>query len=284
MQVAHPSRSFALRQAGLIDVCSHVKGNASDRVALIDGAVDLAHPALAGCQITRIGESRSRSAGEHATFNASILVAGEAGQRSRQVLAICPGCTLLNLAVVTDDMLTGALSILEVAKSLASAVDLAVKDGCRVILFGIEMRFPQSSDWAPLSAALRAANSLDVVTILPGGNSAAISAQSRTRWAGAVIAASCNYDGDPSSFSPLGDRSSHMIFAPGQDIPGAGLESGYTVRSGTSFAGAIAAGAFALAKSILPDHPMFDLVANLCRPPGRILDGRYLLPKVVPIS
>src|SRR5713101_3378598 len=111
-------RSFILRQAGLIQLCAHTQGNALSGIALIDGTVNVTHPALQGCQISKIGDSRSVRAGEHATFSASILVAGEADQKSGRVMGICSGCTLFNYAFVTDDMLTGSLSTREVARTL----------------------------------------------------------------------------------------------------------------------------------------------------------------------
>jgi hypothetical protein len=275
----HDLRSFVLRQAGLIQLSARVQGSVSSGIALIDGAVNLTHPALQGCRISKIGDSRSVRAGEHATFSASILVAGEADQTSSRVMGICSGCTVFNYAFVTDDMLTGTLSTREVARTLAVAVNLAVEANCQTIVFGIEIRHPESCEWRPLRESLRAALAAGAVMILPAGNRSGAPDATPCGWPEALVTASCDWRGTTSLFSPLLWQTGNTIFAPGENVPGAGPDSGYVVRSGTSFAAAIAAGAFGLATCLFPGRPVSDIAADLCRPPHRILNGTALFTK-----
>lgn len=278
--MAHDARSFVIRQAGLGDLCARARGcDDAFRLALVDGAVDTTHPAFQSCRISTIGDSQSARAGEHATFSASILVGSDADRRFGRVMAMCAGGTLFNYAVVTDEMLAGEMSTRDAAKTLAAAVRLAVQADCQTIAFGIELRHPESLDWRPLRQSLLAAVEAGSIVILPAGNrDGTRDASSLCRWPEALVVGSCDWRGDSSAFSPLFGRSGNTICAPGENIPGAGPASGYTVRSGTSFAAAVAAGAFGLAKH-LSGRPVFDIVAALCRPPHHILDGTDFFTK-----
>ncbi len=275
----HNLRTFLLRQAGLCELSAHVQGCASSRIALIDGAVDVTHPAFQGCLLSKTGDSPSVLAGEHATFGASILVANEADRTSGRVMALCSQCAVLNVAVVTDDMLTGRRSIGDIAAALAAAVDLAVHNGCQIIVFGIEIRHGSSRDWQPLRESLRAARAAGSVAILPAGNRQGVQTGTQCTWPEALIASSCGWEGNASVFSPLSMPGGNTIIAPGENVPGAGADSGYVIRSGTSYAAAIVAGALSLAASLVPGSAILDIAAAICRPPHRTLDGRMLVVK-----
>jgi subtilisin family serine protease len=266
-------RSLVLRQAGLVELCRRSRGLGSVRLALIDGAVNAAHPAFDGCRISVAGGSSSIPAGEHATFCASILVGSAADRQAGRIMAICPEGTLVNIAVVTDDMLTGTASIRDVARRLATAVRLATEADSGTIVFGIEIRTPESSCWMPLREAVRAAVGAGAAVIFPAGNRPWPAAAAPCRWPEALIVASRDWRGRASVFSPLAPRGGNTIFAPGENVPGAGPDAGYAVRSGTSFAAAMAAGAFALARAAAPCRGLFDIVADLWRPPSRALDA-----------
>ena len=266
-------RSLLLRQAGLLDLCSVASPSSSVAIALIDGSADTRHPALSDSGITKVGDSRSVPAADHATFLASILVASEPTRQSGVALGISSKCILYNFSVVTDAMLSGRASTFQTASVLGAAVNEAVQAGGRVIVFGIEIRHSQSADWHPLSSAVRAASERGVMVIAPLGNSQ----QSQpTNWPGFWTVVSCDWRGRVSAFCSQPLRSNTTIVAPGERVPGAGPEGKYAVRSGTSFAAAVAAGAFAHAASFSPRRPVFDIAAELCPPTHRLLDGtRY---------
>jgi subtilisin family serine protease len=245
-------------------------------IAIVDGAVNSTHPSLRGCRMSTVGDSTSTVAGEHATFLASILVGSGADRDSGRVLGLCPGGTLVNFALVTDAMLT-VMPIRNVAAVLASAVSHAVARGCRVILFGIEIRGAESRAWQPLRESLRAAVVAGSVVVLPAGNRAGAPARTPCCWPEALVAASHDWRGRVSSFSPLRGQCGNTILAPGENVPGAGPGSTYVVRSGTSFAAAVAAGSLALATCLAPGRATVDLAAALCPPPTRILNAAALL-------
>jgi subtilisin family serine protease len=268
-------RSLTLRQAGLVDLCAATRGCPSIRIALVDGPVNTSHPALGGCSISVLGDAPASTAGEHATFCASILVGRDADRTAGRVMAICAACTLVNVGVVTDDMLTGRRSIRNVARTLASAVAAANEAKCQTILFGIEIRQPESPEWTPLRESVRAASARGAAVVLPAGNRPGAPA-GPCSWPEALVVGSRSWCGAVSAFSPQVRRGANMILAPGENVPGAGPDASYVVRSGTSFAAAVAAAAFTLAKCLAPYRPIFAIASDLCPLPTRALDATAL--------
>jgi subtilisin family serine protease len=269
-------RSLTLRQAGLVDLCAATQGCPSVSIALVDGPVNTSHPALGGCSISMLGDAPSSAAGEHATFCASILVGRNADRTAGRVMAICAACTLVNVAVVTDDMLAGRLSTRTVARTLASAVAAATEATCQTILFGIEIRHPESPEWTPLRESIRAASMRGAAVVLPAGNRPGAPAAGPCSWPEALVVGSRGWSGAASAFSPHSKRGASMILAPGENVPGAGPDASYAIRSGTSFAAGVAAAAFTLAKCLAPCRPIFAIASDLCPPPTRALDATAL--------
>jgi subtilisin family serine protease len=265
-------RSFALRQAGLAEVCVPSRPRRSVGIALIDGSVDTAHPAFNRCHIISRGNSQSTVAADHATFNASILVGHPAGDDAGSSLAICGDAPLFNYAVITDELLHYASATERVAATLATAVRAALDEGCRVILLGLELRRPESRAWQPLRDSLRYAATSGAAVVVPAGNRANAHDMTST-WADALTVASLDWRAHPSVFSSHVAQNRNAIFAPGEDIPGARRGGGFTLRSGSSFAAAIATGAFALAMKAAPGVALAAVAGALCPPPRRVLDG-----------
>jgi hypothetical protein len=266
-------RSDVLRQAGLVALCAGTEPRSASPIALVDGAVDTAHPAFRGCAIFTIGERAGGAAAAHATFNASVLVASRADRAAGRALGIASGCAVVNVAAVTDRMLT-TMPPDEVAATLSAAVREGTRHGCRVLLFGVEIRRPESREWAPLREALRATAGSGGIAIVPAGNRAASHSLAMC-WPGVLVVASHGRRGGWSAFSPIRARGG-VIVAPGEEIPGAAVESSYDVRSGTSFAAAVTAAAIARAAAGAPGRALIDVAVSLCPPPSRVLNaGRF---------
>jgi subtilisin family serine protease len=254
-----------------------VLGAAPVRIALIDGAIDTAHPAFRDCRIYQFGNSGSHAASKHATFNASILLGNRDERTSGRLMAMCPECTLLNYAVVTDAMLTGNVAVRMVAEELAKVVELATRAKCQVIVFGVQIHQADSRHWEPLRESLRSALAANSAVIIPVGNRKGAGAVNACTWPEVIITASLGWRGTMSAFSNR--TNTNTIFAPGEEIPGAGPASGYMTLSGTSFAATIAAGAFARARSLFPDRSLAEIVAELCPLPNRMLNGSRLFAR-----
>jgi hypothetical protein len=210
--------------------------------------VNQSHPVFRDCQIFQIGRSKCIRAAQHATFNASILIGNDEAKKGGRVMAICSGCTLFNFAVVMDEMLDGCSMTRSIASVLAWAVDSAVQAKCHVIVFGIEILQADSRQWTWLRESIVVALASGAVVVVPAGNPSRVQAATPACWPDVLVAASHDWRGNISRFSAFPARSGNMIFAPGEDVPGADPASEYVVQSGTSFAAAITAGAFGLAR------------------------------------
>jgi subtilisin family serine protease len=120
-------------------------GNANITIGLVDGPVDLNHPALEGARIRAVKESQltacrssSSIACRHGTFVAGILCA----KRGLFAPAISPGCTILLRPIFTDqpnniDTTKKNSEILlfpsSTSEELSDAIVELVKTGARII-------------------------------------------------------------------------------------------------------------------------------------------------------
>jgi hypothetical protein len=267
------NRSFVLRQSGLHVVCNTLRGANGLRIGLIDGAINITHPALRDCRIQVAGQYDAAGAGDHATFGASILVSTDDARRAGTVMALCPDCTLIHMPVVSGAMLAGELSLRETAGHLAAAVDVLVRAKCRILLFGIAIERATHSDWSALRQALRTAAGTGVLAIVPAGNRPAGARQAPAPWDEVLTVASLDWRAIVSQFSRHGLTARHAVYAPGENVPGATGQSGFSNWSGSSAAAAIAAGAIALGCSAAPQHSPVEVARQLFPPPRRVLDG-----------
>lgn len=279
-----PHAAFVLQQIGL----SKVGPNSNEfrtqgtqaklhvRVALIDGRADITHPFFEGCQLTSVGDANSPQAAHHATFCASILTASDAARKAGHALGLCSMGEVINFAVVTEEMLTTRV-VSNVARVLARAIDAATDRGCSVVVFALEFRFSVSPDWKPLRDALKRAARLGCAAFAPVGNRRGHDYFAPTcAWDELLLVSSLDYRGQRSPFSAPGPG---VIFAPGENIPGAERTGSFAVQSGTSFAAAVAAAACARAVCEWSAASAFDIARALWQPPSRVLDGAALLSK-----
>jgi hypothetical protein len=274
---ARAQRSFILRQAGLSEACAQTRGDADFRIGLIDGTVNVAHGTFSGCRIDVSHRGAPSVADDHATFGASILVAGVAARQSGAALGLCADCTLINIPAVSDAMLDGTLSVSETARRLAGAVDFAVAAGCSIILFGIAIQRSDHPDWSVLKHALWRAVKANILAIIPAGNGRTLGDDPQAPWSEALFVASTSWRGATSRFSlSLGSRG-RQVFAPGEDLPGASGEQDLVVQSGSSGAAAMAAGAVAIGCALQPGRPIFDVTGDLFPPPDHRLNGAACL-------
>jgi subtilisin family serine protease len=112
---------------GLAELWEQTRGDASVRVAVVDGPVDLEHPAFAGADVQLLDVAWPAAdldgpAARHGTHVASVLF----GRHDGPVPGICPGCSGLILPAFSPGRKTSQLE-------LARAIELAVEAGAHVI-------------------------------------------------------------------------------------------------------------------------------------------------------
>jgi subtilisin family serine protease len=261
-------RSMLLRLSGLSETVSRTSGNRRVVIAMIDGPPEKNHSCLdraAIASVTLTSHSAEVTAAAHATFIASMLVGG-----GEPALGLCQNCRLLAIAALDAPLLSGRISIAVVAERLARAVTVALQGGADVILLPLDVASEPNGAWGPLIRALGEAARLGVRTVISAGNRSGPAAPILAI-SGVVPVAGCEGWAVPGRWGAAVARGG--IAAPAVGIPGADPTGGYTVRSGSSFAAAFVAAAFALLRSLRPDLAREALWWALLDPrdPGRAL-------------
>lgn len=247
---ASQERLFRIdRIPGLADVWERTQGDPDVCIALLDGTVDLSHPALQGAQLTQ-HDALGRAGGigaqgrEHGTHVASLIF----GRPQGPVRGIAPNCRGIAIPIYQDDGRQVACS----QKDLAKAINEAVRLGAHVInISGGELsRDGGASD--DLRLAIRNCVDQDRVIVAAAGNDGC---QECLHVPGAVpsvlAVGAMDEAGEPLPHSNWGEiYRLQGILAPGQHIPGAIPAGGVAPRSGTSFAAAIVSGIAGLLLSL----------------------------------
>lgn len=238
--VTEPAVTDIAAIPGLADLWEETQGDPSVCIAVLDGPVDLTHPAFAGADLTQLmtpGLSANVTPlSDHGTQIASIIF----GQHGSPVTGIAPNCRGL-LIPIFDYAEDGSL-LPSSQETLARAIRTAVAYGANVINIsaGEFARDGQPQD--ALASAVDECKAKAVV-VAAAGNDGCNCLHVPGALPSVLTVGAMGPGGEPLEFSNWGDSyRGHGILAPGQNIRGAARDAGTTVVSGTSFATAIASG------------------------------------------
>ena len=215
-------------------------------VAVIDGPVDLSHPAFRGADITElregIGPSRYVDASRvHGTHVTSILF----GQPGGPVEGIVPGCRGLLIPVFADSDDGSVRPCSEV--EMARAILAALKHGANVINISAGRMSGTGSAGMHLSDAIRICAQSGVLVVAAAGNDGCDCHQVPAALPEVLAVGAMDERGDPVGFSNWGTAyRKGGVLAPGTGILGADGAGGAVAMSGTSFATPIVSGVAAL--------------------------------------
>ena len=235
-----------IRLQSLMDISS---GSPNITIGLIDGPVDLNHPAFQGSKIRAVKESQlaacknaSSIACRHGTFIAGILCA----KRGLAAPAICPGCTLLlrpifmdqtptRIIIITRNIMTLLLFPSTTPEELSDAIIEVVDAGARIINLSLGLSTSSLMTYPKLQEAYDYARQHGAIIVAASGNQGNIGSISllQNQWI-IPVAASDEYGQlDPmSNFGPsIGSRG---LMAPGINITSTSSGGGYIKMSGTS--------------------------------------------------
>ncbi|MGW0708021.1 S8 family serine peptidase [Streptomyces sp. NPDC002643] len=256
---------------GLPPLMARTAGRSSVVVGLVDGRVDLAHPAFAGRSVRELrpaaGETacgRADVCCAHGTAVAGII-AGDQG--------ISPRCTLLSRPLFTDRPADGgpATCLTGVRTGeLAEAITEAVDAGVHVLNLSMAQPAPSGLRDHALEAALDHAARRGVIVVVAAGNQGRVGSSVLTEhpWVVPVIA----YDraGHPMPQSNLGASiGRNGVGAPGDRIQAPGPDGRPFTLSGTSAAAPFVTGAAALLCSAFPNAGPAAVRHALTHGPGR---------------
>lgn len=255
-------------------------GHPGVRIAVIDGPVDLSHPALSGAriglgkQIAGLADPTVRS--EHGTHVTSVLM----GVPGSPVAGIAPNCTATVFSIYRESP-NGELEPSSQA-TLALAINQAVADGADVINISSGQQTPAGQADRILADAVRHCADAGKLIIAAAGNDGCRCVQVPGALDSVLAVGACDLAGKPLPFSNFGDPYlDNGILAPGENVKGASPTAHVALRSGTSFATPIVTGVVALLLSYLrqsgrdadPRAVRAALLASAAPCDSRLADG-----------
>ena len=245
-------------------------GDASVRVAVLDGQADLDHPCFQGANVTLLpsptytGVQPPDEMVAHGTHVASVLF----GQHGSEVEGLVPNCSGIVIPIFSN----AARSVSQL--DLARAVELAVENGAHVInISGGQLTdFGEADVW--LHNAIRLCSDRNVLVIAAAGNDGCECLHVPAALPSVLAVGALDRQDQPMDFSNWSEAyRAAGVMAPGQQILGAKPGGGTTRASGTSFATPLVAGAAAL---------LLSLQASRGRKPDPLGIRRLLLDTALP--
>ena len=224
-------------------------GDPEIRIAVIDGPVDLNHPALRQSRVTAGEQFVAPSSvimSEHGTHITSVI----AGAPASGICGIAPNCATTVFSIYRENA-GGELEPSSQA-TLAMAINQALAEGADVINISSGQQTPTGQADRILSDAVRACSSAGKLIVAAAGNDGCRCVQVPGSLASVLAVGACDLAGNPLPFSNFGDPYlDNGILAPGENVLGASPIRQFAERSGTSFAAPIVTGIVALLLSCL---------------------------------
>ncbi|MFJ7068712.1 S8 family peptidase [Streptomyces sp. NPDC101115] len=239
---------------GLTPVMARTTGRASVVVGLIDGRVALDHPAFAGRAVRELrptGGTGACRGGDVCCAHGTAVAGLIAGSRG-----VCPGCTLLSRPLFADRPAGGgpATCLTGVRTGeLAEAIVEIVDAGVHVLNLSMAQPAPSGVRDHALESALDHAAARGVIVVVAAGNQGRLGGAVLTDHPWAIPVTAYDRAGRPMPRSNRGASiGRHGVGAPGDRVPGLGLDGRNLVLSGTSAAAPFVTGAVALLRSAFP--------------------------------
>jgi subtilisin family serine protease len=243
-------------------------------IGLIDGPIDLDHPAFHQSRIKTIRESQliacrdaSSIACSHGTFVAGILCA----KRALSAPAICPDCEIILNPVFGEDKYSDnkeddIFFPNTTPERLAEAIIETVNAGAQIINLSLGLSTSSLTVYDRLQQAYDYALKNGVIIVVSAGNQGGIGNISLINHRWPIPVAGCDevgrFDGT-SNFGPsIGNRG---VMAPGFNITSTHPGGQYTKMSGTSFAAPFVTGCIALLWSIHPNATPVEIIHSIIR-------------------
>jgi subtilisin family serine protease len=247
-------------------------------IGLIDGPIDLEHPAFHQSRIRTVRESQSVACKNsssiscsHGTFVAGILCA----KRTLSAPAICPSCEIILNPIFSEDSKNkdnnnkkedeGFFPSTN-PEELAVAIIETIDAGAQIINLSLGLSTSSLTIYDRLQEAYDYALRKGVIIVVAAGNQGSIGDISLINHRWLIPVAGCNEDGrfdGTSNFGPsIGNRG---VLAPGLNITSTYPGGQYTHMSGSSFAAPFVTGSIALLWSIFPNATPVEIIHSITR-------------------
>jgi hypothetical protein len=255
LQPAPPADTPALLDKfGLSELMQESSGSSSVCIAVIDGPVDLQHPAFVNIDVHRSSSAhtcgRPQSKGcQHGTAVLGVLAAA----RGSGAPALCPGCSFMIQPVFGEAERSGPIAI----ETLASAVRSAVLAGADVVnlSLGLSNRARRLEGLEGLYAAYDLARQHGTLVVVAAGNFGHIGYTPLIDHPWVIPVAAATSEGRLHAASNAGQRVGRQgLLGPAATLSAA-AGGAYAPFTGTSAAAPFVSGAAALLLSLHPRAP-----------------------------
>jgi subtilisin family serine protease len=279
-----------LNQTGLQSLMNVSSGHPDVVIGIIDGPVDLNHPAFQTSNIKTIRDSQvgacknaTSIACSHGTFIAGIICAN----RGFSAPALCPNCKFIFNPIFKEDNNTNNKNMMIVPsvtpEELANAIIETIDAGARIINLSLGLSSSSLTTYSKLQQAYDYALRKGVIIVVAAGNYGYIGNISLINHYWLIPVAACNEDGrlDPSSNfgASIGNRG---VMAPGVHIRSTYPGNQYTIMSGTSFAAPFVTGSIALLWSIFQKATPAEIIYSLTH--VRSSNRRSIIPPLLDVK
>lgn len=262
-----------LNQIGLKSLMNVSSGDPDIVIGIIDGPVDLNHPAFQNSHIKTVRDSQvgvcknaTSIACSHGTFVAGILCA----KRGFSAPAICPNCKIIlnpifreSIDNITEKFMTIPSTT---AEELSNAIIETIEAGARIINLSLGLSTSSLAIYDKLQEAYDYALHKGVIIVVAAGNQGYIGNISLINHRWLIPVAGCDEYGmldANSNFGPsIGNRG---LMAPSINIRSTYPRGQYTHMSGTSFAVPFVTGSIALLWSVFPNATATAIIQSLTR-------------------
>jgi subtilisin family serine protease len=238
-------------------------GNPDIKVGLIDGPVATNHPDISSENIREIPGKNSGScsqkdsaACQHGTYVAGILSA----KRVSPAPAICPDCTLLLRPIFLENKFANGQMPSATPDELSAALIDCIDAGAHVINLSVSLLQQSSKGIDKLKDVLDYSVRCGVVVVTAAGNQGTVGSTPITRHCWVIPVAACGLQGQPVSYSNLGNSiGKRGLRAPGDKVTSLGAGGKTLALGGTSAAAPFVSGTLALLWSVFPCATVVDL-------------------------
>ena len=234
---------------GLRELWGETLGDPRVCIAILDGPVDLSHPAFNGSKLTALGDGvvGTDAATEHGTHIASVIF----GNHQSPVKGIAPQCSGVVIPIYRTrfDGTVEPCSQANLAKAINQAVDYSKKLNAEALVINISGgQFSESGDaQSALKQAISKCDKKGILVVAAAGNEGCDCLHVPGALPSVLTVGAMSFTGEPLQFSNWGQKYIKQgVLAVGENILGASPSGQTSVNSGTSFATPIVSGVAAL--------------------------------------
>jgi subtilisin family serine protease len=282
-----------LDQVKLQSIMSLSSGYHKIVVGIIDGPVNLNHPAFQDSRIRTVRTSQEglcRVADSNACMHGTFITGILAAKRGSKAPGICPRCEILLYPIfkenrnddpnvrVSKGFSIPANTAIELSKAIVETIDA----GAKIINLSLGLSSSSLIIYPELQQAYDYACRNNVILVAAAGNQGNIGSISliNHQWITPVVACDVN-----SQFSPMSNYGSSIgnrgLMAPGVDITSISSEGQYTQMSGTSVACPFVSGTVALLWSLFPDTKAAQILYAIRKAASTNTKKRSIIPPLL---